>query len=436
MTPCRTALLLLFVAGSPALAQPVPLAEAAKPGDCSKYTIDLYLTGNLLLTQEGGRQPIKLEARARHVFADRTLAVDAGMPHRSARFYDVAGAAAIVGGERFDRTLALDRRLVGAHRNPDGLLCYAPAGPLSRDELDLVTEHFNPHCLPGLLPGKDVNPNDTWPLGNPAAQAACQVDGLIKNGLTGKLTEVKDGVATFTIEGTVEGIEAGGKVTLNVTATGRFEITSRRITELTWKQKDDREQGPVSPASQVEATIALKREALAAVPKELDDAAITAVPRGDVPPGMLNLRHTDSKGRYVLIYPRDWQVTGQSDTHLILRLLDRGEFVAQATVSVWKSLPPGRHVPADEFKKAVSVAPGWVLGRVTEEGEVPVGGGRWLYRVSAEGTMDNLPVVQTFHLLAGPNGDQIVVTVAMKPDKVKVVGNRDVSLVNAIEFRK
>ena len=71
-----------------------------------------------------------------------------------------------------------------------------------------------------------------------------------------------------------------------------------------------------------------------------------------------------------------------------------------------------------------------------DSGEVPTDAGRWLYRVTAEGKMDNLPVVQSYFLLAGPQGDQVVVTFAMKPEKAKAVGTRDVGLVNAIEFPK
>lgn len=437
MTPRRAAVLLVLVVGSPAFAQPVPLAEAAKPGDCSKYTIDLQLMGNLILTQEGGgRQPIKLEARGRHVFAERTLAVDGGLPQKSARFYETATASATVGGERFDRSLPPDRRLVATHRGPDGLLCYSPAGPVTRDELDLVGEQFNPQCLPGLLPGRDVNPNDAWPIGDAAAQAAGQFDRLTKNALVGKLTGVTGGFATFAIEGTAEGTEAGGKVTLTVSAVGKFEIASRRVTELTWKQKDDRGESPVSPASQVEAIVTLRREALPAVPPELADAALAGIPPAAVPPALLNLRHADPKGRYTLTYPRDWHVTGQTDTHLILRLLDRGEFITQATVSLWKTVAAGQHSPPDEFKKAVAAVPGWTLTRVMEEGELPSPPGRWLYRLTAEGKMDNRPVVQTFYLLAGPTGDQLVVTVATRPEKVPAVAGRDLGLVNAIEFRK
>lgn len=434
----RTALALVAVGwlslGSPAFAQTVALAETAKPGDCARYTVELALAGHLIVTQDNGRQQLKLEAKARHRFAERTLAVADGLPAKSARYYDEAVASAIVAGERSDRTLAADRKLIVAQRNPDGLFCYAPAGPLARDELDLVTEQFSPHCLAGLLPGKDVAVGDTWAVSNPAAQAACLFDGLIKHGLTGKLTAVNGNAATFTIEGTAEGIEHGAKVTLTVTATGTFDLAAKRVTELVWKQKDDREQGPINPTSQVEVTVNLKREVPAQEPAALAETALAALPKGEVPAVLTDLRHADPKGNYRLVYPRDWHITGQTDTHLVLRLLEKGEFIAQATVTRWNKANPGQHTPADEFKKAVTESPGWVATRIVEDAEVPADGGRWLYRITAEGRMENLPVVQSFHLLAGPQGDQVAVTFAMKPEKVRAVGTRDIGLVNAIEF--
>ncbi len=429
------ATLIALVATAPFAHAQVTLAEAPAAGDCARYSVELDLSGKLIVTQEGRKEFITLAAKARHVFAERTLAAAAdGLPARSARHYDGAAASAVVGGDKSDRALPNDRSLIVALRNSDGAFCFALAGPLTRDELDLVTEHFNPQCLAGLLPGKAVNVGDTWIVTPAAAQAACSFDGLVKNGLTGKLTAAANGLATFTIEGTAEGIEHGAKVTLAVTATGTFDTNAKRITALTWKQKDDREQGPVAPASQLEATVVLKREVLAQAPKELTDVALAAVPKGEVPVAMTFLRHADPKGRYALVYPRDWHVTGQTDQHLILRLLDKGEFIAQATVVAWKKTDAGKHTPADEFKKAVNNSAGWTVSRVLEDAETASPDGRWTYRIAAEGKMDELPVVQSFNLVAGPLGDQAAVTFAMKPDKVKAVGARDRELVNAIAF--
>ncbi len=432
------ALLFALTTAAPVFAQALNLTEKAAPGDAAKVSVELDLKGELILAAEKGqeKQTLRLEAKAQHVFTERTLAVAEGLPLSSARHYGEATASAIVGGEKSDRSLPADRKLIVARRNPEGLLCFAPAGTLTRDDLDLVTEHFNPQCLPGLLPGKAVNIGDTWAIPDVAAQSACLFDAVIKTQLTGKLTAVKDGMAMFTVEGTAEGIENGAKVTLSVNATGTFDVTAGRITALTWKQKDDREQGPVNPASRVEATITLKRSLLAELPKELSDEVLAKVPEADVPAAMTDIRHVDPKSRYAIVHSRDWHVTGQTDTHLVLRLMDKGEFVAQATVTAWRKADPGKHTAADDFKKAVADAPGWMPSKVLAEGEVPAATGRWLYRLSAEGKMDELPVIQTFYLLAGPQGDQVAVTVVTKPDKVKALGTRDAALVNAIEFGK
>jgi len=432
---------LLFALVSPVAAQPVNLTETVAAGDRARFSLELELRGNLLVVQGGMKQPVRVEASARHSFGERVLAVGDGLATSSARLYTEARAVAAVAGEKQVRTLPDERRLIVARRGADGLVCFAPSGPLSRDELDLVTEHFNPHCLAGLLPGKVVSVNDTWSLNDNAAQAACLFHGVLKNGLMGKLTGVKDGVATFSVEGTAEGVENGAKVALAVNAVGTFDVGAGRVTSLTWKQKDTREQGAVNPASELEVEVKLKREPLEPLPKELADAALANLPQREVPAKFTDLRLADVKGRYRLHHPRGWYVTGQTDDHLVLRLVERGggELVAQATITAWRKVEPGKHSTIEEFRKAVADTPGWVAGKTVAEGELPVGGegpGRWLYRQTVEGKIDNQPAIQSFYLLAGPKGDQVAVTVIVKPDMVKALGTRDVELVRAIEVGK
>ncbi len=413
----------------------VTLAETPAAGDNFHYHLELDLGGTMIIVQEGAKQELRLEAKARHVFRERTLAVADGLPARSARHYTDAVASAVVDVEKINRTLPADRRLVVTLRRPEGLFCFCPAGPLTRDELDLVTEHFNPQGLAGLLPGKAVKVGDTWNLSPAAVQTVCLFDGVVKNDLTGKLTSVANGQATFSIEGTAEGLEHGAVVKLAITATGTFDLVAQHLTALTWKQKDHREQGPIAPASRVDVTVTLKRQRLAHPPQELEDAALANIPAGNsIPAAMTHLRYDDPHGRYTLVYARDWHITGQTDQHLILRLLERGEFLAQATVLAWKKAAPGQHTPADEFKKAVNTTPGWVAKRLLEDIETTTADGRWLYKIVAEGTSDNVPVIQRFYLLAGPQGDQVALTVALKPEQVKAVGSRDRELVEAIRF--
>ena len=170
-----------------------------------------------------------------------------------------------------------------AQRPQDALLCYCPQGSLTHEELETVSEHFDTLSLAGLLPGKTVAVGDTWKIGNQAAQALCLFDGLVENDLTGKLTEAKNGEAVIAITGTTRGIELGAQAKVSITATAKFDLTRKQLTALEWKQKDDRDQGPASPAIAVETTTLLTRKPIEE-PKELADVALAGVPQGfDVP---------------------------------------------------------------------------------------------------------------------------------------------------------
>jgi hypothetical protein len=428
----RTALGLavaLMLAAS-GLAQGVNLTEDATAGDCSKFQLDLTVSGQMVLNQDGQKETLKLEAGARHRFRERTLTVEGGLPRKTLRYYDEALARAAAGSNTIERTLPADRRLIVVERRVDGVHAFSPRGPLTREELDTVAEHFHPHALPGLLPGKPVNVGDTWTIDAAATQAACLFDGVSKHELTGKLVGVENGRAAFSIEGTAEGVEAAAVVKLAVTATGVFDVNARRIVELTWKQKDERGEGPVNPASTVDATYSLKREVLAEAPEELRDAVVEVLPRESEK----SLRYTDPKGEFQFTYPREWHITVATDSYLILRLIDRGTLIAQATLTRWKKAEPGKHASGDEFRKTIDEIPGWVAKHIHDDGDVPNGGGPWIYRYCATGEVNGLPIVQGFHLVAGPQGHQVVATFAVKPDKIQALGTRDMDLVKALTF--
>jgi hypothetical protein len=181
----------------------------------------------------------------------------------------------------------------------------------------------------------------------------------------------------------------------------------------------------------------LKREWLAQPPAELGDAVVSAIPAGDEPPATLkHLVYRDPKGRYQLLHRRDWHFVGQTDHHLVMRLLDRGDFVAQATLTHWENVGPGKHMSPEEFEKLAAGGANWKVEQVTDRTPVPTDTDRWAFRISARGELDGSPVVQNFYVVAGPNGDQMIVTLTMRPAGAGRLGTRDLELVNAIDFPK
>jgi len=296
----------------------------------------------------------------------------------------------------------------------------------------MLAGHFDTLALPGLLPGKEVAVGATWDVPNGVAQAVCNFEGLTKHALKGKLESVKDGVATVAITGTAEGIDLGALVKIEVKATGRFDLKEKRLVALEWTEKDDRGQGPVSPTTVVESTTVIERKPIDQ-PKELSDVALVSVPAEEPPAVMLQLDLEDAKGKFALLHTREWHLVSETDEHTVLRLMDRGDFIAQVTLTPWPAADKGKHLTPEEFKAAMHNTSGWKPERELQAGEVPSEDQRWVYRLSELGQLDGVAVLQNFYLVAAPNGEQVVLAFTMTPKQADKIGARDLSLAGSLE---
>jgi hypothetical protein len=421
-----------------ALAAENTLGEELRAGDHFRYEITLQVEGTMKVSQEGGSGSLPLKAAAQHRFVERVEALNTtGGISKAVRFYSIARSESEIGTERSRSELAQDARLIVAQRTGTGTVCFSPAGPMARNELDLVAEHFDTLDLVSLLPGKEVKPGERWSIPAATVQHLCLFDGLLKANLTGKLENISTTEASFTIEGTAEGVENGATAKLTIRATGVFQFETKQLTTLTWEQTDERSQGPVSPATDVKAVVMLKRTRLAEVPAELAKVERSSIPPQEtIPESFTQLRYSDPTGRFTMRYSRDWHIVGRTADHLVLRLLDQGEFITQATITAWKKEKPGSHTSAEEFKKAIGQLPGWVMEKTVSDAEIPAKDGRWGYRLVTLGKQDGVAVAQIFLLIAGPNGDQVAVTLIASPNRFEKLAARDLAMVNAIEFPK
>lgn len=414
-------------------AQTYRLIEKPQAGDYNRYRLDMNLVGEIRVARDGEIVPLQLTATANHEFPERILAVDdRGLPCKVARHYDKARAVITVNGIRNERSVRSKRRLMVAQQAQDLTLLYCPLGPLTRDEL-MTCEHLDTLPLTGLLPGKEVVAGATWKVPNTVVQALCRFEGLTLQDLTCKLEKVHGDSAEISVRGPAQGIELGALVKMEINATLRFDLKQSRIVALEWKQKDERDQGPASPTLTVEATVQLTRAPIEPV-AALSDVALVSVPDGmELPSHFAALLHQDSEKRYDVVYSRDWHIVAATHEYLVMRLLERGDFIAQVTVTPWSKAKAGTHLSEEEFHQAVSMTPGWEEEQVLQSGEVPMEG-KWCCRISSIGTLDELNVVQNFYLIASPTGEQVVVTFTMKQAQVDKLGTRDLSFVGSLEI--
>jgi len=426
---------LLLAATPSGWAQKCTLLETPQAGECFKIQLDMKLSGELRIRKDEKIIPLKLEAVAAHHYPERILIVGQdGSVQKTARIYETAKASITVGDEHAERTLRPERRLFVSQHHKDQALTYSPSGPLTREELDLTAGQFDSGAVAGILPGKEVSVGDTWKVPANVVQALCNFEGLTEHDLTGKLEAVTDDTATFRLTGTATGIDSGAIAKLKIDATGRFDLKAKRLTALEWKQKDDRDQGPVSPVTVVESTTTLKREAIEQ-PASLSDVALVSVPQDwDPPAPMTQLDYRDPQSRYSLLYPRCWHITAQVQEQLVMRCMDRGDFVAQVTLTPWKKSEKTKHVTPEEFKQAMNSMAGWEPEKELQAGEVPAENGRWIYRYSTSGHMGSITAVQNCYLVATPEGEQMIVVFSMTPKQVDKLGARDLSLIGSLEI--
>ena len=153
-------------------------------------------------------------------------------------------------------------------------------------------------------------------------------------------------------------------------------------------------------------------------------------------PPLVQLDCHDAKGRFSFLYNRDWQITSQTDEHVVLRLMDNGDFVAQATVTPWTPAEKGKHLTPEAFREAMNKTPGWVAGEGTAGRRGAVAGrGRWIYRISDAGQDGRRArCCRTSISWPRPAASRLVVAVTLTPKQAEKLGARDLALVGGIEL--
>jgi len=227
MADWRTLASLVVALGSTGTvqAQTLTLAEPPVKDSYSHVHMSMALTGTLKLHQDGREIPLKETATATHDFVERLLEEGVeGTAGKAARVYKTAKVSITVDTEKLERALSPEHSFVVAQRElgQDRVLTYCPKGQFTREELD-VTDHFDTLAIIGLLPARSVAVGETWKMGNVTTQALCGLQALSEQTLSGKLERVQGEVATFTVSGTVTGIDLGAAVNATVKATCLFD---------------------------------------------------------------------------------------------------------------------------------------------------------------------------------------------------------------------
>lgn len=423
----------------------VTLRDSAQVGDSTKVLITLKAEGLYRPAPPPGAakaeppKPLKLKVETRLEFLERVLTTDtAGKPGRATRVVrKVSQAASAINGEIRPTAAVLrpEVTLLVAEPRAGGVVVFSPTGPLTRSELELVQAAGDPLALPSLLPDKPVKVGDTWTVEDDAARALSSYDALVSNALEAKVESVDPRMVKIHLEGNVRGSVLGGEGKMLFDGTLSVDHAAGRIDRLDLRRSEARKPGPVEAGLDMQSTLTVTREPVAAsdaIPGlDLADKG----KEGDPEREQLLLISPD--GKYTLKHDRDWHTYWDDRRLTVLKRLERGVVVAQCNLMNGPNAGKGRHQDLKQFRNDLRSALGARFASFLGEGEVegdPAGGFR--YKVGVQGREGNLGLVWYYYLVASPEGDQLLATFTQADDRVKAFGDQDLRLIGSLRWRE
>jgi hypothetical protein len=340
----------------------------------------------------------------------------------------------IVSGEQTSFvTLRPTVQLIVAQGQPEGVAHFSPSGPLTAREMTFLAMPGDPLLVQALLPENPVEPGDSWKPTEWVVQSLAILEASQKSELECKLESVKEGVATVSFVGSVEGLTSGAAAKVSLQGRLLYDLAQKLTTRIELTQKEQRAFGPVSPGLDVGATITVDR-AIDPDGKRLGDAALKDLPLEpndanqllafDVPPWGLELLHG-----------RDWHLFQQTPAVAIFRQVKQGNLVSQ--VNIQRSAKPadGQPLPLDRFEADVKKALDKNLKQVVQSQEFQSGAGLRVLRIVASGEAQGAAMQWHYHWVGGKEGDPVVLVFVVEPENLEQLGTADLEMIESIALK-
>jgi len=368
----------------------------------------LEVGGDLKILEDSKVKPFKMSVLANLTYDERALEVPKGSRGtlRSIRHYEKAAATLQVGDEGSKPTLRDERRLIGAAVEGATVTLFSPHGPLTRDELDLIDLLGNSLLMDLLLPQQPVKVGDTWKYDNELMAALLGLDAVSESDVASALLTVDDARARFEMNGKVSGAIGGVSTEIELKAKYHFDRKANRVSWFGLLIKENRSIGHVGPGLDVVARLQMKIAPNQAAPR-LADAALAGLSLKPTPELSL-LQYESPGGGWQFLQERDWYVTSDEASLAVLRLVQRGEFLAQCKVSSLPTATPGKEVTLAAFQEDIKRGLGKSFKQFVEAGQTSNELDYRLYRVIVDGEASELPIRWIYYYVGDKFGRQVV----------------------------
>ncbi len=404
------------------------------PGSHQQVKVVVETVGDLKLNADGSevkRLPIKVEANLAYV--ERTLAAANNLATlKVVRHYAEADANLRLRDTDLPHRLRDDRRLIITEATEKQATTFSPLGPLTREELELIDIPASSLSLAALLPLRVVKLKQSWQLPDWAVARLLGLDLVTQHDVTGTLTEVKDNVAVISLQGKVAG--AIGGVTTEIELTGKLnvDLQQKAVTWLALGYKENRAIGHAQPGFEIVGKLRLVAAPIRAA-SEVNDQALANLPT-KVASGSTLIDFAAESAGYALLHDRRWNVMVDRHDVTILRLVDRGDLIAQCNISRLPQLAAGEQLTLEVFQEDVKKTLGKNFGQIAEAAQEAGDGGIRTLRVVVSGSTSDIPIQWTYYHLSDEAGNRAALVFTIEQSLVEKFAQIDRELIAAFRF--
>jgi hypothetical protein len=144
-----------------------------------------------------------------------------------------------------------------------------------------------------------------------------------------------------------------------------------------------------------------------AVSPALSDQALAEVNLEPTPEQAL-LEYTSQNGHFQFLHDRAWHVVNDTPDAVTLRLIERGELIAQCNASAVAPVEAGKRFTLAHFQEDVQKSLDKHFESFLSAGESENSVGHTTCRVIAGGKVESLPIQWNYYLVADSEGHQTV----------------------------
>jgi len=421
-------------AGSRKTQQTYSFRSSRTAGSIDHVAAVLEVGGEAKFTNEDKIKRPEMSVLATLAYDERTLELPTTATGclRSLRVYDRADAVIKVADNGVKPALREDRRVIGVKIDGAKTTLFSPQGSLIRDELDLIELPGNSLLLDGLLPERPVARGESWTHRNSLVAAMLGLDEVKTNDVRSTLGEVNDSSALMEMAGRVEGAVDGVTTRIEIKAKYRFDRNTRRIDWFGLLVHEDRDIGHVAQGLDVVARLKMQIE-----PRDqcerLADAAIEGL---DLEPTDVATQLTcePGEGGWRFSHDRRWYLIASDRDLTVLRMIDRGELVAQCNVGLLPRVEPGNQATLEQFQHDVKGALGKGFGQFLKASQQANDKDYRVLHVVAEGLVAELPIQWHYYLVADERGQQVVFAFAVETALAERLGQSDAEMIGSFTF--